>query len=324
MLRILVYDKLDDKKHPIPGERRALAAFTDEAAQQSYIADAGLEADRIKFDYFDAPRSGLPTTAQPDHICFARYKKWSRNGPFELSGYAYTQSFQDDAAGYDEFVMPILIDKSHEETVAWKEAAIQARLGMGRAYRQAVKALERLPAQEREKKEAEFLVDFAQQTYQAFKPKTRREVTALRLGLVLAVASVLVWLFLVPEQPQIIENAPSVKWLPEGRNVSAYRTPEVVVFEADMPLDAAQALFPGEWHLEMNTHIMRYQIFSPEWNNTDQLEMDDSEFEAWQNRFKASVPRGMVARLSDGSELLFDLDAERLYGNIRGESRDKL
>ncbi|WOO40120.1 hypothetical protein [Rubellicoccus peritrichatus] len=323
MLRIIIYDKLDKEGRAIQGERRAYAAFSDEAAQQQFIADANLDEERIKFDYFDAPTRGLPESAQPRDICYALYKKWAMNGPFELSGYSYTKSFHDQAVGYDNFVMPVLINKNYEEAEAWKDAAIKARLGTGKAYREAKRALEKLPQQEREKKEAEFLVDFAQNTYSAIKPKTRREVHAVQICFAIAVIWIAMMLFFIPEDPESGENVDSVPWLPKASNVSFFRAPEFAVFEANVPWSEAQKIVPASFQPIQNGEIVRYNIYLPnaDTSKAETLEMSPAEFEKWQNSRKATVVEGFKAEAQDGSIFLYDSKAERLYADVKSDSR---
>ncbi len=324
LLRVLIYDKLDEKGRAISGERRAMAAFSDEEAQQKFVDDAKLDRERIKFDYFEGDRTNLPESAQPNDICFALYKKWSKEGPFELSGYSYTKTFEDVAAGYDHFVMPLLIDKSHEETEAWKDAAMRARLGTGKAYREAKKALARLPEQEREKREAEFLTDFAQNAYKVFKPKTRREVVAVQGALILGLIWVAVMIFLVPESPNLAENVGEVSWLPGASNISYFRSPEMLVFECQVPWNRAQAYVPTEFEPVRNSEFMRYLVYLPNANPEPMqgLEMSGEDFEKWNAHFKAVVPEGYQARFEDGSILLYDTAKGILYGQVQGTTRD--
>lgn len=322
MLRVIIYDKLDKDGRAIQGERRAYAAFSDEAAQQQFIEDAGLEEERIKFDYFDAPTRGLPESAQPKDICYALYKKWAMDGPFELSGYSYTKSFHDQSGGYDHFVMPVLINKNHEEAEAWKDAAIKARLGTGKAYREAKRALELLPQQEREKREAEFLVDFAQNTYQAIKPKTRREVHAIQICFVIAVIWISAMFFFIPDDPEAGENLQSVPWLPEASNVSFFKSPDFIVFEATIPWPEAQKIVPANFEPTQSGEIVRYNMYMPnaQTSKAETLEMGAAEFEKWQNQRKATTNDGFKAEAPDGSVYIYDTKSERLYADVRGSS----
>lgn len=322
-LRILIYDKLDEKGRAMPGERRAMAAFSDEKAQIKYIEDAKLEGARIKSDYFQADRQNLPETAQPDHICYALYKKWSRDGAFELSGYSYTKSFEDTGAGYDQFVTPLLIDKTHEETQAWKDAAIRARLGSGKAYRDAKKALARLSEQEREKREAEFFTDFAQNTYKVFKPKTQREVLAMRGAITLALIWIAVTFLLVPEEPSLVENANSVSWLPGASNVSYFRSPSMIAFECSVPWQRAQSYANAQFQPVQDLEVMSYRVYIPNANPEPMqgLKMNDSEAEEWNTYFKRTVKDGYRATFEDGSYLVYDSNSGQLYGFVQGETR---
>lgn len=323
-LRILIYDKLDDQGHAIPGERRALAGFSDEQAQQQFVEDAKLERERIKLDFFECDTFDLPETAQPNHICFALYKKWARDGAFELSGYSYTRSFEDTATGYDKFVMPILVDKSHEEMEAWKDAAMRARLGSGKTFRAAKRALAKLPAQEREKREAEFLTDFAQNAYKVFKPKTQREAVAIKSAIALGLIWVAVMFLFIPEEPSLAENAGSVPWLPDASNISYFRSPEVIVFECQVPWQRAQIYIPAEYKPVRDTEFMRYNLYMPNANPEPMqgLEMSSEEFEEWNAFFKAQIKDGYEATFSDGSRLVYDTTNGMLYGFLIGDTRD--
>lgn len=323
MLHILIYDKLDDKRRPILGERRAIAAFTDEAAQQAYIEDAELDTERLKFDFFDASTEGLPLSAQPNDIVYAFYKKWTRTGPFELSGYSYTQSVERDAVGYDEFCVPVLIDKSFAEGEAWKEAAIRARLGTGREYRQAKKALESLPSQEREKREAEWMLEAAKQTYAAIKPKTKREASLVKLFTLLIPIAVLAWLFFIPEPPNVAENVESVPWLPDMSDVSYFRATDLIVFEGTTTQEGAEKIAGTTLKPTVSSKVNRYLMFMPTTIAVDGEAMSAEDVENWQNKFSLEVRNGRYVKLPDGSEFAYDVKTGRLYGSVRGETRER-
>lgn len=323
MLRVLIYDKLDDQGRAITGERRAIAAFSDETAQQQFIQDAKLEPERIKFDFFEGTIEELPETAQPEHICYALYKKWSQGGPFQLSGYAYTKTFPDVTGGYDQFVMPVLINKTHAESEAWKDAAIQARLGSGRAYREAKKALEKLPEQEREKREAEFLVDFAQNAYRTIKPKTARETRAVQAAIAIAIIWAILMFLFVPIRPSAGENLRSVSWLPRATDVSYFRSQEMVIFECRIPWQQAQTLVPAEMRPARDTEFTRYTLYRPGPNASPEqsLAMTPEEFEQWNSRHTVTVRQGYLAELDDGSRFLYDSVSGTLYGLAYGDTR---
>ena len=288
-----------------------------------FVTESGLASEELKFDFYEPQKEGQVVRLADIKMCYALYKKWSINGPFELSGYSLTQSYRDIEGGLDEFIMPILVNKSYAEIEDWKKSALKAAA--------AELQKQELPSEVtrkgagkpvKEKREAEAFLRFTQQAYSAVKPKTKRERHELKIIAVLAIIWIVVMIYLVPGRPKLVEHAQSVSWLPGVTDISYFRAPDLVIFEGKTSLENAMTLSPGTLKPGDDGVIARYIMFKPESSDVDanKLASDSDEFERWQGQFQAKVSKPYAVSFPDGSRLLYDSMNNTLYGYLQGET----
>ena len=331
IIRIVIQEKLDENDRPIAGERRAIAAYTSQNLLNRYINDAGLNKDSLKFDFYEPEKDSNYIAPKNTDICYVLYKKWSIHGPYEISGYSFSQSFQDAKGGLDEFVMPILLNSTYDEIEAWKKSALKAAASAlttppfaltNKKDKTKTKTKARRSGIDREKQEAAALLSFAQRAYQAVKPKSLRERTELKIIGVFAIVWIISMFFIIPSRPKLVDNAASVNWLPGVTDVSYYYTTELLIFEGHTTLKQALEIGPVKLKPVATSSIARYTMFKPETNkaNPEALEKDPKAFERWQQQFQVRADKCYIAKLPDGSRLLYDSKNQTLYGYIQGNT----
>ena len=111
--------------------------------------------------------------------------------------------------------------------------------------------------------------------------------------------------------------------MPHASNISYFRAPGLLVFEADIPWHEVEAIVPASFVPVTNGEINRYNLYLPssKTSRAETLEMTSEQFEAWLGKRKATIAEGFIAEGEDGSVFLYDSKAERLYGDVKGESR---
>ncbi|MFP4155985.1 MAG: hypothetical protein ACLFU4_00025 [Opitutales bacterium] len=302
---------------------RALGAFTTREKLEAYRIESGLEEDQVRVDFYNGPFD------DDLQVIYAGHKRWNMDS-YQQAGYFQTEGEAWNLVTHEGYVRLLRIDTTYQEEQKLEEEALALYAKLQKRWR--LTSYEELIARQgSEKARADITLRFYQDALESFKPKTRRDIRALK-GLFLLIPIFPIALFYYLKTiPEYDENVRSVDWLPGyAKNISYYRSKEVEAYEFDVEprqfVQWARGIGLSVERITEPVPISRYTSYLPKKKAAEKLEPlpvekftgagappSPEDLLKLQSAGGSTVSEGMVARGKGQVKAVYDARRQRAF-----------
>jgi len=298
------------------GSLHALGAFTSREKLSAYQKDTGLADDQVRLDYYNGPFD------ESIEVVYAGHRRWNMDR-FQLGGYFKSEGEAWNWVTAEGYVSVLRIDITYQEEQQFEQEALELYKQLQKRWRLA--SYESLVATEgAEKARANITLRFYEDALESFKPKTRRDARALYACVALILLLPVAVFYYLNSGPDYAENLNKVSWLPNyATDISYFRSKQIKVYEFRIKAEDFKT-WAGQNGMSVQRVtspeiLSRYKAYIPapktkpgELPPPEQVVNIDA-LQQWQREISITVDTGMVARGTDNSLAVYDVQTQKAY-----------